>query len=109
MEIWKRGIDFAKNTYKVVDRLPDTEKCGLKSRMTRAAVSIPSNIAEASSRKGKDFYHLLRVDLGSTYELDTQCIIAKDLMEDTEIFNNHINRLIIEQKMFVNFLKSESK
>ena len=46
LKIWEQGIDIVKQVYVLVEQLPSTEKFGLKSQITRAAVSIPSNIAE---------------------------------------------------------------
>ena len=50
LEIWKQGIVLVKEVYKLSNKLPTEEKFGLRSQITRAAVSIPSNIAEGSSR-----------------------------------------------------------
>lgn len=59
-------------TYELAKRLPDSEKFALISQMTRASVSIPSNIAEGSSRDSdKDYRHFLRMALGSSFELET--------------------------------------
>ena len=50
LDIWKQEIEIVKEVYKLSYLLPSNEKIGLKSQITRAAVSIPSNIAEGSSR-----------------------------------------------------------
>ena len=77
LKVWQRGIELAQSTYELVRQLPREETYGLRSQMTRAAVSIPSNIAEGSSRTSANEYrHFLEIALGSCFELDTQIIIA---------------------------------
>ena len=63
--------------YKITDKFPTNERYSLTSQITRSAVSIPSNIAEGASRSSeKDFARFLEISLGSSYELETQLIIA---------------------------------
>ena len=63
--------------YTFVEAFPNTEKYGLRSQITRSAVSIPSNIAEGASRNlEKDFARFLEIALGSAFELETELIIA---------------------------------
>jgi four helix bundle protein len=60
--------------------LPNTEKFGLRSQMTRAAVSVPSNIAEGCSRNNdKEFKRFLEYSMGSLFELETQLILTEEL------------------------------
>ena len=69
-KIWKQGIDIVKETYKIAQKLPTDEKFGLKSQITRAAVSIPSNIAEGSSRNSEiEFKRFLEIAIGSLFKL----------------------------------------
>ena len=80
MEIWKQGIEIVKEVYKLSEKLPKEEKYGLRSQITRAAVSIPSNIAEGCSRNSqKDFKRYLEIAIGSLFELETQLIIIQEL------------------------------
>ncbi len=77
LKVWHRGLEIAEAVYQVVRQLPREEAYGLRSQMTRAAVSIPSNIAEGSSRTSENEYrHFLEIALGSCFELDTQLIVA---------------------------------
>lgn len=70
-------MDFVTDLYMETQTLPKEELYGLTSQMRRAAISIPSNIAEGSARQGnKEFIHFLHIALSSTVELDTQLIIA---------------------------------
>ncbi|MDD2753455.1 MAG: four helix bundle protein [Candidatus Portnoybacteria bacterium] len=78
--VWQKAIGLVKETYKITGLFPSSELYGLTSQMRRAAVSIPSNIAEGKKRKTKkDFVQFLRITDGSVAELETQIIIAKDL------------------------------
>ena len=81
LNIWKEGIEIVKEIYKLSQKLPSEEKFGLRSQITRAAVSIPSNIAEGCSRRtAKDFARFLDSALGSSFELETQimlCVLIK--------------------------------
>ncbi|MGB5417522.1 four helix bundle protein [Algibacter sp.] len=80
LEIWKKSRLFCTEIYTVTSEFPDSEKFGLTNQLRRASVSIPSNIAEGSSRKSnKDFARFLQITLGSAYEVETQLLIASDL------------------------------
>ena len=76
LKIWQMGLDIAKNVLDITDTFPVTEKYGLKSQMDRCSISIPSNVAEGSSRTNKSFSHFLDISLGSSFELQTQLILA---------------------------------
>ena len=76
-DIWIDSMELVDDVYTFVEVFPNTEKYGLSSQITRSAVSIPSNIAEGASRNSeKDFARFLEIALGSTFELETQIIIA---------------------------------
>ena len=78
--VWQKAIDLVAEIYKITDEFPDREKYALSSQMRRAAVSVPSNIAEGRSRSTrKDFINFLHTALGSGTELETQLIIAQRL------------------------------
>lgn len=85
LTVWKKSIELAKEAYKLIAALPKEEAYALADQMRRAAVSIPSNIAEGAARSGgKDFLHFLSISLGSEYELQTQLIICTELGYFTE-------------------------
>lgn len=66
--------------YKALNSFPSFEKYGLADQLRRAAVSIPSNIAEGTSRvSDKEFAHFLHISLGSAFEVETQLLIAQEL------------------------------
>ena len=71
---------LAKEVYKATSCLPKDERFGLVSQMRRAAVSIPSNIAEGPARSGTgEFKHFVSIAMGSVAELETQIIFSVDL------------------------------
>ena len=80
LQAWKAAIDLVKEIYKLTGKFPPSEIYGLTSQIRRAAVSIPSNIAEGQGRSSsKEFRQFLSVSLGSLAELETQLIIAKEI------------------------------
>ncbi|MGB6268323.1 MAG: four helix bundle protein [Olleya sp.] len=81
--------------YTRTSKFPESEKFGLTNQLRRASVSIPSNIAEGSSRKSnKDFARFLQITLGSAYEIETQLLIASDLnFIDEEELNSLLKNL----------------
>ena len=78
--MWQKGISLVKKIYQLTQRFPDTERFGLVSQMRRAAVSIPSNIAEGQARHTrKEFIQFLSHSEGSVAELETQVILGVEL------------------------------
>ena len=77
LKIWQKGFDIAVESFKLTSGFPKQETYGISSQITKAAVSIPSNIAEGSSRSSeKDYNRFLEISLGSSFELETQLLIA---------------------------------
>jgi four helix bundle protein len=75
--VWQRGIDLVEHVYQISKTFPDHERFGLTSQVRRAAVSVPSNVAEGwglGSRK--QYLHHLDMARGSLYEVETQMTIA---------------------------------
>ena len=84
--VWQRGIDLVEAVYSATSGFPQSERYGLASQMQRAAISIPSNVAEGQGRgNGKEFIRFLTIAKGSLRELETQTVIAKRLnfIDDT--------------------------
>jgi four helix bundle protein len=78
--IWKKGMEIVTSVYKFTALLPTDEKYGLKTQLQRAAVSIPSNIAEGCSRNSEpDFKRFIEIAIGSAYELETQLTITENV------------------------------
>ena len=77
LELWQQAMLLVKEIYAVTAGFPREEMFGLVSQMRRAAVSVPSNIAEGAAREGdKEYAHFLSIARGSLSELDTQVQIA---------------------------------
>jgi four helix bundle protein len=107
LNIWQQGIQIVKEVYLLSDLLPKEEKFGLRSQICRAAVSIPSNIAEGCSRESEiDFKRFLEIAIGSAYELETQLTIIQDLkLTSEDEIKILIDLLDVEQKMINTLIK----
>ena len=106
LKIWQKGMELVLMTYKLADQLPKEEKFGLRSQLTTAVISIPSNIAEGSSRTSKkDYVRFLEYSLGSAYELETQ-VTAIDMLNygDKELRELILTGIDEEQKMLQSFM-----
>lgn len=80
LRVWNKAMELAVMVYGVTSEFPKHEMYGLSSQMRRAAVSIPSNIAEGSARgTRKDFRQFITIAKGSTCELQTQLVLARRL------------------------------
>ena len=88
--VWQKAIQLVTEIYKISQNLPKEEQFGLNSQIRRAAVSIPSNIAEGYGRNSnQDFIRFLRQANGSLFELQTQLLICLNLkfLEDEDYHN----------------------
>ena len=80
LDVWKLAVDVVVDVYQLSKVFPREELFGLTNQVRRAAVSIPSNIAEGAARNTKkEFVQFLHVALGSASEVETQLIIAEKL------------------------------
>ncbi|MBY0434854.1 MAG: four helix bundle protein [Cyclobacteriaceae bacterium] len=80
LKIWQKAVDLATEVYRLTSEFPKEEKYGLTSQIRRSVVSISSNIAEGAGRNSdKEFAHFLGISNGSSYELQTQLLISKNL------------------------------
>ena len=106
LKIWQKGMDKAVNCYKIIAGFPKEEKFGLSTQLTRAAVSIPSNIAEGSSRtSSKDYNRFLEMSLGSSFEMETQLMIAEAVnFGEKEKRADLLKEIDEEQKMLMSFM-----
>ncbi len=110
LEIWKNGVELVKLVYLLSDKLPSDERFGLKSQITRASVSIPSNIAEGWSRNSEiEFKRFLDIAIWSLFELETQLILSQELEfikpDDLET----VFSLILKEAKMINSLISKIK
>ncbi|PKA82629.1 four helix bundle protein [Ulvibacter sp. MAR_2010_11] len=94
MDVWKKSMDLAEAIYTITRAFPKEEVYGLTSQIKRAAISIPSNIAEGAARKSnKEFQQFLSISLGSLSEVETQYQLAIRLGFISE--NTDLNNLLI--------------
>lgn len=108
--VWQKSIVLAKEIYRITEKFPKTETFGLTSQMRRASVSIPSNIAEGYKRSGLgDYLHFLAIADGSAAELETQIILAKDLLPQIDF--THAESLLneVQKMLFVMIKKLKQK
>jgi four helix bundle protein len=96
--VWQDGIKLAKAVYKLTEKFPRQEVYALADQIRRAAVSVPSNIAEGQARKSPgDFRRFLHIALGSLAEVDTQLVLAQEFgyinKEDIDVMDEQIQGL----------------
>jgi four helix bundle protein len=101
LKVWQKGMEIVSEVYALVKDFPDDEKYGLSSQLKRAAVSIPSNIAEGAGRRSEaEFRHFINISNGSPYEVETQLILANKLGLSDEAVTEQLLKKIEEiQKM----------
>ena len=80
LKVWQEGVALVEAVYSLTQKFPRSELFGLSSQVQRAAISIPSNIAEGHARASrKEFLHFLSISLGSLAELETQLFLVQRL------------------------------
>lgn len=98
--VWRESVLLAQALYQFTALFPQEERFGLSSQIRRAAVSVPSNLAEGSVRSSqKDFAHFVEISLGSLAELETQLEIARALGWNIEDRFNLDERIVRVRKM----------
>lgn len=109
--IWQKGFEIAVQSFKLIESFPKEERFGLSNQITRASVSIASNIAEGSSRSSeKDYNRFLEHSLGSSYELETQLLIAQAVnYGNGDIRAKMLQDVSEEQKMLIAFMNKLHK
>ncbi|MCX7549348.1 four helix bundle protein [Xanthomarina sp. F2636L] len=110
LDVWKTAMDLVEEIYSLTSNFPSEERFGLTAQIRRAAVSIPSNIAEGAGRKGdKELVQFVSIAIGSLAELETQYLIAVRLSYIKK--NEETLDLILKQKQlllgFRNYLLSK--
>lgn len=110
LDIWKDSMTLVKEIYLFTETFPNSEKFNLCSQIQRCSISIPSNIAEGSGRGSEvEFIRFLKIAITSSYELETQVILAGDLFSIK--VNELLNRIqVIQLKIggFIRKLKMET-
>jgi four helix bundle protein len=105
LKAWQKAMELVREIYRVSRGFPKEELFGLMSQLRRAAVSIPSNIAEGHAKLSrKEYQHFLGNARGSLAEIETQILIARDLGYINEIDMNHVLNLSAEAGKVLNGL-----
>ncbi len=110
LRVWHKSIELVKEIYLLTEKLPSKEKYILSDQMRRAAISIPSNVAEGNGRSSRvEYKRFVEIARGSQYELQTQLYICVELNYLTKSDTEKANELITEVgKMLNNLIKSLS-
>ncbi|HJS55775.1 MAG TPA: four helix bundle protein [Chitinophagaceae bacterium] len=110
LKIWQKGFQIAINSFRITETFPIQEKYGLALQINKAGVSIPSNIAEGSSRNtDKHYSRFVEISLGSAFELETQLLIAKEIKYgDPTLVDSTLEILAEEEKMLTAFINTLS-
>ncbi|MDD5145459.1 MAG: four helix bundle protein [Candidatus Pacebacteria bacterium] len=103
--VWQKSFELAKEIFQLTGQFPRSELYGLTDQIKRAAVSIPSNIAEGFARRSrKEYSQFIAIAFGSGAELETQILLAKDLkLVNEEKFEKSL-RLLDEIMRMLNVL-----
>jgi len=108
LKVWQKAYKLCLELYRITKNFPTEEKYGLSSQMRRAAISIPSNIAEGYGRKTiPDYVRCLYIAYGSTCELETQTLLSWDLdylNEDNK--NSLLEKINAVERMLMALIKS---
>ncbi len=105
LKIWQNGMEIVKLIFDLVKNIPSEDIYTLRSQVIRSSISIPSNIAEGTSRRSqKEFKRYIEIALGSSFELETQILIVKE----NNLIRNYnfeilLNKISEEQKMMYSF------
>ena len=103
LTVWQKSIELVTAIYELTEKFPREESFGLTSQIRRAAVSIPSNIAEGKMRGGEiEFKRFLGIAFASGAELETQVIIAKKLSKTNGLDYNKVDSLSKEVMKMLN-------
>lgn len=111
LKIWQKGFEISVDCFNLTKAFPAELKFSLTSQINRSGVSIPSNIAEGSSRSSeKDYNRFLEIALGSCFELETQLLISQEVhYGDDEIRKKILSSINEEEKMIMSFMNKLNK
>jgi four helix bundle protein len=105
--VWQKSMDLAVLVYTLVERFPDSERFAMSGQITRAAVSVPANIAEGNARGSKrEFAQFIAIARGSLAEVETYILLAIRLGYVTEADAAHLLLRITEISKMLNSLRS---
>ncbi|MEK6948441.1 MAG: four helix bundle protein [Nanoarchaeota archaeon] len=112
LEVWQIGYELVLDFYKITEKFPDSEKNNIISQIKRAAVSIPLNIAEGSTRSTSRAYsQFLNYSYGSIKELEVLIMLSRDLKyiddEEYRMFFEKLDKLSRKLYSFINIINNE--
>lgn len=108
LTIWQNAMIIAKEVYATTATFPKEEIYGLVSQINRCSVSVPSNIAEGSSRSSnKEFAHFIKISIGSLFELETQLTLSNKFgIINSEVLSDLMLKIVALQRMLLRFMKT---
>jgi len=110
LKLWQKAIELSTLTYKLTSTFPKDERYGLISQIQRAVVSIPSNVAEGCGRNSdKELNHFLAIATGSSFELETQLLIARNLGFTENVLLEQVLTQLTEVQKMIYGLKNSLK
>lgn len=105
LKVWQKALELTIEVYRLIRQLPKEENFAIANQMRRAAVSIPSNIAEGHGRdSNREFIQFLNIAKGSLYEIETQLIICSKLLYFDDNECKHALSLVSEISRMINSL-----
>lgn len=106
LKVWQNAMELVTDIYQVSCFLPKEETYGIKAQVSRAVISIPSNIAEGSSKNtDKEYKRFLEIALGSAFELETQLLVIQHLkLTPEKKIDIILKKLCTIQKMLNSFI-----
>lgn len=109
LNFYKLSLTLVERTYRITRDFPPSERFGLISQMQRAAVSVPSNIAEGAAHgNGKEYLKYLRISAGSLSELDTQYTICERLgYINANVASDIANEILDIRKQLFGFIRKQ--
>lgn len=108
--VWQKAFELTKEIYRLTSLFPREEQYGLSSQLRRASVSVVSNIAEGFSRKSpKENFQFNSVAFGSTSEIETQLLLAKELKFAPMVDFTKSESLLLEVRKMLNAIFRNSK
>ena len=109
-KVWQDAVAYAAHIYQTTSQMPWFEKKGLCDQLQRAVVSISSNIAEGSARPSDtEFAHFLDIALGSTFEVETQLLISKEIGYIDENNYEQLQKKVIDLGQELSVVKNEKE
>jgi four helix bundle protein len=106
LKIWQLAMEITDKVYDIVEQLPSEEKFGLRSQVTRSAISVAANIAEGSAKSSeRDYKRFIEISLGSAFELETHVIaISRRKWVKQDLIDELLRMIATEQRMISKFL-----